>query len=106
MLEYHVAGCHWIAAATRQGVGPTCHVIANVAAMSSSGTHFLMWQLTLKKKRLSNVLVEVGPFITLASLSKVLAFAIGSFIPMPACQGNKDYDTEDYEDYVEAQDDV
>ncbi|KAG9443097.1 hypothetical protein H6P81_018951 [Aristolochia fimbriata] len=36
--------------------------------------------------RVSNALVEVGPSITLASLSEVLAFAIGSFIPMPACR--------------------
>ncbi|KAK6939221.1 Niemann-Pick C1, N-terminal [Dillenia turbinata] len=36
--------------------------------------------------RISNVLVEVGPSITLASLSKVLAFAVGIFIPMPACR--------------------
>ncbi len=34
--------------------------------------------------RISNALVEVGPSITLASLSEVLAFAIGSSIPMPA----------------------
>ncbi|THG00595.1 hypothetical protein TEA_008263 [Camellia sinensis var. sinensis] len=36
--------------------------------------------------RISNALVEVGPSITLASLSEVLAFAVGSFIPMPACR--------------------
>lgn len=36
--------------------------------------------------RVSNALVEVGPSITLASLSEVLAFAVGSFIPMPACR--------------------
>ncbi|KAG6699624.1 hypothetical protein I3842_08G075600 [Carya illinoinensis] len=36
--------------------------------------------------RMSNALVEVGPSITLASLSEVLAFAVGSFIPMPACR--------------------
>ncbi|KAJ6931710.1 NPC intracellular cholesterol transporter 1-like [Populus alba x Populus x berolinensis] len=36
--------------------------------------------------RISNALVEVGPSITLASLSEVLAFAAGSFIPMPACR--------------------
>ncbi|KAJ6796269.1 Niemann-Pick C1 protein-like isoform X3 [Iris pallida] len=36
--------------------------------------------------RVSNTLVEVGPSITLASLSEVLAFAVGSFIPMPACR--------------------
>ncbi|KAJ0913522.1 putative Sterol-sensing domain, protein patched/dispatched [Helianthus annuus] len=34
--------------------------------------------------RISNALAEVGPSITLASLSEVLAFAVGSFIPMPA----------------------
>ncbi|XP_050376626.1 uncharacterized protein LOC126794026 [Argentina anserina] len=36
--------------------------------------------------RMSNALVEVGPSITLASISEVLAFAVGSFIPMPACR--------------------
>ncbi|KAL2512716.1 Patched family protein [Abeliophyllum distichum] len=36
--------------------------------------------------RISNALVEVGPSITLASLSEVLAFAVGSYIPMPACR--------------------
>ncbi|CAM8904452.1 unnamed protein product [Rhodiola kirilowii] len=36
--------------------------------------------------RISNALVQVGPSITLASLSEVLAFAVGSFIPMPACR--------------------
>ncbi|KAI4389641.1 hypothetical protein MLD38_001846 [Melastoma candidum] len=36
--------------------------------------------------RMSNALLEVGPSITLASLSEVLAFAVGSFIPMPACR--------------------
>ncbi|XP_059634533.1 uncharacterized protein LOC132276909 [Cornus florida] len=36
--------------------------------------------------RVSNALVEVGPSITLASLSEFLAFAVGSFIPMPACR--------------------
>ncbi|MCL7041699.1 hypothetical protein MKW94_028850 [Papaver nudicaule] len=35
--------------------------------------------------RISNALVEVGPSITLASISEVLAFAVGSFISMPAC---------------------
>ncbi|CAM8915891.1 unnamed protein product [Rhodiola kirilowii] len=38
------------------------------------------------EERVSNALVEVGPSITLASLSEVLAFAVGSFIPMPACR--------------------
>ncbi|KAJ4702289.1 Niemann-Pick C1 protein-like [Melia azedarach] len=38
------------------------------------------------ERRISNALVEVGPSITLASLSEVLAFAVGSFIPMPACR--------------------
>ncbi|KAK4781437.1 hypothetical protein SAY86_015539 [Trapa natans] len=42
-------------------------------------------ELTLES-RISNALVEVGPSITLASLSEVLAFAVGSFIPMPACR--------------------
>ncbi|XP_038715394.1 NPC intracellular cholesterol transporter 1 isoform X3 [Tripterygium wilfordii] len=36
--------------------------------------------------QISNALVEVGPSITLASLCEVLAFAVGSFIPMPACR--------------------
>ncbi|XP_061372781.1 uncharacterized protein LOC133315219 [Gastrolobium bilobum] len=36
--------------------------------------------------RISNALVEVGPSITLASLSEVVAFAVGSFISMPACR--------------------
>ncbi|CAD5196507.1 unnamed protein product [Musa acuminata subsp. malaccensis] len=40
----------------------------------------------LLEERISNALVEVGPSITLASLSEVLAFAVGSFIPMPACR--------------------
>ncbi|XP_024020068.1 Niemann-Pick C1 protein isoform X2 [Morus notabilis] len=38
------------------------------------------------EERISNALVEVGPSITLASLSEVLAFAVGTFIPMPACR--------------------
>ncbi|KAL8135782.1 hypothetical protein AgCh_010405 [Apium graveolens] len=38
------------------------------------------------ERRISSALVEVGPSITLASLSEVLAFAVGSFIPMPACR--------------------
>ncbi|KAL4186468.1 hypothetical protein AMTRI_Chr09g34040 [Amborella trichopoda] len=38
------------------------------------------------EERVSNALVEVGPSITLASLSEVVAFAVGSFIPMPACR--------------------
>ena len=37
------------------------------------------------EERISNALVEVGPSITLASFSEILAFAVGSFIPMPAC---------------------
>ena len=36
------------------------------------------------EQRISNALVEVGPSITLASLSEVLAFAVGGFISMPA----------------------
>ncbi|CAH8338602.1 unnamed protein product [Eruca vesicaria subsp. sativa] len=36
--------------------------------------------------RISYALVEVGPSITLASLSEVLAFAVGAFVPMPACR--------------------
>ncbi|KAL9273785.1 NPC intracellular cholesterol transporter 1-like protein [Drosera capensis] len=38
------------------------------------------------EERISKALVEVGPSITLASLSEVLAFAVGSFISMPACR--------------------
>ncbi|KAK7311019.1 hypothetical protein RJT34_08869 [Clitoria ternatea] len=38
------------------------------------------------ERRISNALVEVGPSITLASLSEVVAFAVGSFISMPACR--------------------
>lgn len=38
------------------------------------------------EERISNALGEVGPSITLASLSEILAFAVGSFIPMPACR--------------------
>ncbi|XP_073112906.1 uncharacterized protein [Elaeis guineensis] len=38
------------------------------------------------EERITNALVEVGPSITLASLSEILAFAVGSFIPMPACR--------------------
>lgn len=38
------------------------------------------------EERISNALVEVGPSITLASLSEVLAFAVGAFITMPACR--------------------
>ncbi|XP_074592588.1 uncharacterized protein LOC141848455 [Curcuma longa] len=40
----------------------------------------------LLEERISNALTEVGPSITLASLSEVMAFAVGSFIPMPACR--------------------
>ncbi|ESQ53074.1 hypothetical protein EUTSA_v10024233mg [Eutrema salsugineum] len=38
------------------------------------------------EERISSALVEVGPSITLASLSEVLAFAVGAFVPMPACR--------------------
>ncbi|KAH7664266.1 NPC1-like protein [Dioscorea alata] len=38
------------------------------------------------EEKISEALVEVGPSITLASLSEVLAFAVGSFTPMPACR--------------------
>ncbi|KAH9768707.1 SSD domain-containing protein [Citrus sinensis] len=37
------------------------------------------------RTQISNALIEVGPSITLASLSEFLAFAVGSFIPTPAC---------------------
>ncbi|XP_047325787.1 NPC intracellular cholesterol transporter 1-like isoform X2 [Impatiens glandulifera] len=36
--------------------------------------------------QVSSALAEVGPSIALASLSEVLAFAVGSFISMPACR--------------------
>ncbi|KAJ8762193.1 hypothetical protein K2173_007348 [Erythroxylum novogranatense] len=36
--------------------------------------------------RISNALVEVGPSITLASLSEVSAFAVGASVIMPACR--------------------
>ncbi|KAI4388512.1 hypothetical protein MLD38_000833 [Melastoma candidum] len=38
------------------------------------------------EERISKALLEVGPSITLASLSEVLAFAVGTFITMPACR--------------------
>ncbi|XP_039006972.1 NPC intracellular cholesterol transporter 1-like isoform X1 [Hibiscus syriacus] len=38
------------------------------------------------EERISNAMVEVGPSITLASLSEILAFAVGGFTPMPACR--------------------
>uniref|UniRef100_A0A0D6QVW6 SSD domain-containing protein n=1 Tax=Araucaria cunninghamii TaxID=56994 RepID=A0A0D6QVW6_ARACU len=38
------------------------------------------------EERVGNALSEVGPSITLASISEVLAFAVGSFTPMPACR--------------------
>lgn len=37
------------------------------------------------EEQISNALGEVGPSITLASLSEILAFAVGSFVSMPAC---------------------
>ncbi|XP_038878641.1 NPC intracellular cholesterol transporter 1-like [Benincasa hispida] len=43
------------------------------------------YELTLEE-RISSALVEVGPSITLASLSEILAFAVGAFVPMPACR--------------------
>lgn len=43
------------------------------------------FELTLEE-RISSALVEVGPSITLASLSEILAFAVGAFVPMPACR--------------------
>ncbi|GJY14596.1 hypothetical protein Tco_0385018, partial [Tanacetum coccineum] len=45
MSECHVAGCHWTTVAACHVVGPTCHVIADVAATLASRTHLLMWQL-------------------------------------------------------------
>ncbi|KAJ8762195.1 hypothetical protein K2173_007350 [Erythroxylum novogranatense] len=36
--------------------------------------------------RISNALVEVGPSITLASLSEVSAFSVGGSVTMPACR--------------------
>lgn len=36
--------------------------------------------------RVGLALAEVGPSITLASLAEVLAFAVGSLTPMPACR--------------------
>nr|GFA91518.1 coatomer subunit gamma [Tanacetum cinerariifolium] len=72
----------------------------------SQGLHFYSFMHLLW-------LPKVGQSITLAGLSKVLAFAVGSFIYMPAClvlsmfAGSDDYDqTEEPEDYVEARDDV
>uniref|UniRef100_A0A1J3K9G7 Niemann-Pick C1 protein n=1 Tax=Noccaea caerulescens TaxID=107243 RepID=A0A1J3K9G7_NOCCA len=38
------------------------------------------------EEQISSALAEVGPSITLASLSEVLAFAVGAFVPMPACR--------------------
>ncbi|XP_024370575.1 uncharacterized protein [Physcomitrium patens] len=38
------------------------------------------------ESRVGLALAEVGPSITLASLAEVLAFAVGSFTPMPACR--------------------
>ncbi|KAF7810729.1 NPC intracellular cholesterol transporter 1-like [Senna tora] len=38
------------------------------------------------EERICNALGEVGPSITLASISEILAFAVGSFISMPACR--------------------
>lgn len=38
------------------------------------------------EEQISNAMGEVGPSITLASLSEILAFAVGSFISMPACR--------------------
>ncbi|KAJ7967073.1 Niemann-Pick C1 protein-like [Quillaja saponaria] len=38
------------------------------------------------EERISNALGEVGPSVTLASLSEILAFAVGGFISMPACR--------------------
>ena len=38
------------------------------------------------EERVGNTLAEVGPSITLSTLSEVVAFAVGSFIPMPACR--------------------
>ncbi|XP_020209143.1 NPC intracellular cholesterol transporter 1 homolog 1b-like [Cajanus cajan] len=37
------------------------------------------------EEKISNAMGEIGPSITLASLSEILAFAVGSFVSMPAC---------------------
>ncbi|CAM6128550.1 unnamed protein product [Calypogeia fissa] len=39
-----------------------------------------------REERIGNALSEVGPSITVASLSEVLAFAVGIITPMPACR--------------------
>ncbi|XP_020240541.1 NPC intracellular cholesterol transporter 1 isoform X2 [Cajanus cajan] len=38
------------------------------------------------EEKISGAMGEVGPSITLASLSEILAFAVGSFVSMPACR--------------------
>lgn len=38
------------------------------------------------EEQISNAMGEVGPSITLASLAEILAFAVGSFVSMPACR--------------------
>jgi Niemann-Pick C1 protein len=38
------------------------------------------------EERVGSALAEVGPSILLASLSEVLAFAVGIVTPMPACR--------------------
>ncbi|CAJ1971645.1 unnamed protein product [Sphenostylis stenocarpa] len=38
------------------------------------------------EEQISNAMGEVGPSITLASLSEIVAFAVGSFVSMPACR--------------------
>nr|AGV40493.1 hypothetical protein [Phaseolus vulgaris] len=38
------------------------------------------------EEKISNAMGEVGPSITLASVSEILAFAVGSFVSMPACR--------------------
>ncbi|GJY61194.1 reverse transcriptase domain-containing protein [Tanacetum coccineum] len=69
-------------------------------------------ELSTAVKDVLSELAEVGPSIMSASLSEVLAFVVGRFIPMPACRvlsmfaGEvRIYDTGRYEDYVDAQDD-
>ncbi|XP_020226265.1 uncharacterized protein LOC109807936 isoform X2 [Cajanus cajan] len=40
----------------------------------------------LTEEKISNAMGEVGPSITLASLSEILAFVVRSFVSMPTCR--------------------